>query len=170
MIDIPPVALQQEIAFAAPSALPGPRIKPVKSGAPAAPQIQCQVRLPRWCIVKFDGNVQSVQNGRYRTWRVLDRLYMTDGPLLIIEDTGCSGRGDKSDPRKVAQATLKGADGRSYESIKFNISLKERCNLEFRLPMNANAVNPIYKQMLLYGIFICNDDSCPSQLYRYSER
>lgn len=137
------------------------------SAAPPAPQLQCEIRLPRWCIVTFDGNIESTQSGRYRTWKLTDRLYMKDGPLIIIEDTGCTGRDDDSRPVEAARGNVRDENGKMYLSVKYVISQPEQCSLEFRLPNAEGGRNTIYEQIMLFGILVCMKDSCSSQLAKF---
>lgn len=136
----------------------------VGSGAPSEPPTQCEIRLPRWCIAGFDGRVEVTDDGRYRTWALHSRLYMEDGPLLIVEDKACSGRSETAPPRELSRGKVRGDDGKEYISAPYLIGLTEGCKLEFRIPIGNGALDTSYEHRMKFGILACTESACSSTL------
>lgn len=142
----------------------------VSAFVPAAPQISCEIRMERWCIVQFDGRINLADDGRYRTWTLLERVYMGDRPLYIIEDRKCTGAGGTDLPREIGRQETKDGAGNSVLVVSFLISRREGCKLEFRLPRGTDLQNRAYMDTMLYGILACTRERCGEQLYKYSKR
>lgn len=68
------------------------------SSAPSAPRISCAISMRSWCIVGLDGRIQMSDDGNQRVWSIKHRLYMREGPLVIVESKSCDGV-DRAEPR-----------------------------------------------------------------------
>ena len=153
MIDSPPFYLSEEAGVV----------------VAAEPPTECEIRLPRWCIAGFDGRMEATDNGKYRIWALHSRLYMKDGPLLIVEDKTCNDRNDTAPPRELPRQSLTADDGREYLSATFVIGATEGCKLEFRMPWKGARADPTYEQLMRFGILICTGDICKSTLGKFPE-
>lgn len=136
--------------------------------APAEPPTQCEIRLPRWCIAGFDGRIEATDTGRYRTWALHSRLYMENGPLLIVEDKACSGRHDTTSPRALPRRIVRDSDGKKYISASYLIGARQGCKLEFRIPLGEGPTDRSYEHRMKFGILICTDDNCRTVLDKSS--
>lgn len=121
------------------------------AGAPV-PQLECAIRMRAWCIARFDGTVQLSDDGQLRRWSVTDRIYMRNGPLIIIEPKTCDAI-DRADVRRIDERRAQ-SPNRSYISIRYSLSEHEQCLLEFQMPLVDGAFDPIYRQFMLYNVFI----------------
>jgi hypothetical protein len=155
MIDFPPSYLGQEVISAASTVMVADQ---------AEPPSRCEIRLPRWCIAGFDGRIEATDNGRYRTWALHSRLYMDDGPLLIVEDKACTGRNDTTLPQELPRRTLRDTDGKEYISVTYVIGVAEGCKLEFRIPIRGVKIDTSYERRIKVGILVCTNDTCASAL------
>lgn len=154
ILDSPPPIPFQEVATP-PS---------VAWASPAEPAPQCEIRLPRWCIAVFDGQIDVKDSGRHRTWALQSRLYMKDGPLLIVEDKACSGRHDRTVPRQLNRRRVQDSSGKNYVSLVYVIGEAEGCKLEFRIPAPRAELDTSYEQRIRFGILACTEDGCKSTL------
>jgi hypothetical protein len=124
---------------------------------PSAPRIECQISLRSWCIANFDGKIELADDGHRRVWTLQDRIYMKDGPLLIVEETkDCAASGTHK-VRKLYER-----DKGSFLAIAYSLTAESGCFLEFRLPKKKGAVDRAYRDAMRFQVMINN-----LQVYRY---
>lgn len=156
------------VIFAAVFAFTPHGVHTAEAGVPAAPQIQCQIKMPRWCIPQFGGTIQLSGDARRRVWALTDPLFMKDGPLTIVEIPDCDG--DESAPSFTSSRRDIDQDGHAIEIYLFRVGAGLTCSLEFHLPSRDGKVDPIYRHTMLYGIITCRHDRCTSSLADYMKR
>lgn len=120
--------------------------------AAPVPRLECAIRMRAWCIAGLDGTIQLSDDGRQRRWSVVDRLYMTDGPLIILERKTCDAVG-RANPRMVGEHLAASSTG-NYVVIRYSLSESDECWLEFQLPVGPRGQNPAYRRFMLYGILV----------------
>ncbi|MEA1676221.1 hypothetical protein [Nitrospirillum sp. BR 11163] len=129
-----------------------------------APRIECDIRLPLWCIANFGGRIEMEENEDGRKWKLTDETYFTEGPLLIFEDKSCT---EKPNPRKTGERDETDTKGHKYRYISYSMGNNGRCHLGFKFPIIGDKENPSYRQTIYYGMMACIDDNCKYQLYIY---
>lgn len=126
---------------------------PAEDGGSPTPMLGCAIKMRTWCIAGVDGTVQLSDDGRYRRWSIADRLYMRNGPLIIIESKSCDAV-ERATPRRLDERRLPAQGGSDYISVRYSLSQEDACLLEFWMPTNNGALDPIYRHFTLYNVFI----------------
>jgi len=126
---------------------------------PAAPKISCEIRLQSWCITNFDGKISMDDNGSQRIWHLQDRLYMANGPLVIVEDKNCVYP-DTSLP-KVSHHKIERED-----VIDVAINYIDKCGIHIKYNSEPKGNNS-YIQRIKYGILLCKNNLCEDQLVNF---
>lgn len=121
-------------------------------GSPAVPRTECLIRMHAWCFTGVYGSIELSDDGQQRRWSITDRIDMRDGPLLIIEDKACDGLRHAT-PRKIDERRIEPRGSSPYVSIRYSLSDRGDCTLEFRLPTNQGVLDPIYRYFMLHRIF-----------------
>ena len=124
---------------------------------PSSPRIECQITLRSWCFANFDGRIELTDDGHRRVWTLQDRIYMKDGPLLVVEETKDCAQSQPLKVRKLYERT----EG-EFLVVAYSLTRENGCFLEFRLPRKKGAVDRAYRDAMKFQVMING-----IQVYKY---
>lgn len=106
-----------------------------------------------------------VDRGDNRVWSLQSKVFMKQGPLVIIENKAC-GASNPLAPKFVRRATVKSVNGQQTNSVVYQVATGG-CVLQFRWPV-LKEEDRSYEQTMLYGVLI-GEQIKTMQLYRLLE-
>jgi hypothetical protein len=116
---------------------------------PSAPQIACQISMQTWCITNTVERIDMTYDGHNRIWKLGDRLYMTNGPLTIVEHKANCSQSQTPYVRKLFERSEQ-----AYQVAVYSLTQEDGCVLEFDLPLKGGTVDEAYRQVVLYQILV----------------
>lgn len=119
------------------------------AGAPSAPKISCQISMSSWCITSSLAVDGMAYDGQSRTWLISDKINLRDGPLLITEKKANCSSMQEMFVRKLSEELQK-----KSHIVTYSLTKEPDCVLQFTIPDQNGAMNPDYKQVMLYQILI----------------
>lgn len=125
---------------------------PATGTQPVVPRIACTFKMHAWCMVALSSVVEMSDDHENRIWSITDPLSMHDGPLVIVEKKSCDAVYD-SIPRQVSENQIV-VNEISYIAVRYILSDKDRCSLEFRLPMRGGRLDQIYRYFMRNDILV----------------
>lgn len=117
--------------------------------SPSVPQIACQIIVQSWCITNGVEKISMTETDHRRTWMLEDRAALTSGPFSIIENEPNCSQGQPVSVRRLYAR----ADG-AFLVVRYSLTEREGCYLEFRLPEKDGKPDGAYRHAMLYQILI----------------
>jgi len=129
--------------------------------APSTPRIRCEIRMARWCIATFDGEISMATNDGSRIWTLMSKTSAKGSALHIVEDKSCIA---ETAPEPAPPALLYERVQRGFHVEAYRLG-NNGCILEFNW-LEVGTQESRYRQVVDYGIII-DPDSDPKQLYKF---
>lgn len=127
-------------------------------GAPATPQIHCEIRMRSWCINQGVSQIEMHEIQGVRIW-ALNATYLPQSSFVIIENKDCVlGLADQA--KEIQRSKGTDQQGKSYLEISYSIRKDGKCSLSFQFPTPKGDPSDNAYTLMITSIRLCRNELC----------